>query len=189
MKHYKSFSSGSDATVAQTLVGKAIRLGEFGDVQQALAFLSNGNSVSQEVINARAVCLMRIGRTTDAIRILRSLMLPSGCTWMNPDLPVIYRTNFSTALLLEGLALGARNTLIEIKEKEHPSVVRLRNSVLKWENSLSWWQRLCWRMCLPPDAPIMIDFVPGEFVDRLSIPVVTPPAADPSFLIPNHQVA
>lgn len=113
---------------------------------------------------------MRLGRLADAVRIYRLLVLHSGSTWMNVGLPVIYRTNFSTALLLAGLIPGAVSALNEIDQEDHPAVIRLRHAIGNWELSLSVWQRLNWKLGLAPDIPVELPFAPGDFVDPRAAP-------------------
>ncbi|MCA9174863.1 MAG: hypothetical protein KDB14_10310 [Planctomycetales bacterium] len=169
-------SANYATTHAELLLHEAMQLVEAGELEQALKRLTKESSCSPDVLNARGVCLLRLGRTADAIRVLRSFVLAPGCTCMRPELPVIYRANFATSLLLGGLALGVRYTLAEFAEKDHPSVVRLRDAMRRWEQGLSWWQRLGWRCGLAPAVPIAIDFVPGEFVDPRATPVGAPPS-------------
>lgn len=151
----------------RTPVGIAVRLAEAGEYEKALHALAKGGSGSPEVTNARGVCLMRLQRASDAVQVLRPLVLEPGSTWMKRDLPVIYRTNFATALLLGGHKLGGRDALIEIGERAHPSRVRLADALRLWERELSWWQRLLWKLGVEPDLPVTIDFLPGDFVDPL----------------------
>ncbi|MEQ9407099.1 MAG: tetratricopeptide repeat protein [Fuerstiella sp.] len=177
MKNRKIFvASEPPAEPSTPLVNKAIRLSEAGQFEDALRLLATGTSAAPEIRNARGVCLLRLGRAEDAVRTFRALVVPSGCTWMNKELPVHYRTNFSTALLLAGLPLGAKETLHEIPEKYHPSVLRLQAALASWVRGLSWWQRLNWKMGLAPDVPVRLDFLPGEFADPLSTGVATPSA-------------
>ena len=191
MKKNIGFTKPDDKSVpeSQILVDRAIQFAEAGQSEKALQVLSNSHSASQEVLNARGVCLLRLARAEDALRVFRSLVLSAGGIWMKPELPVIYRSNFATSLLLRGNYLGVRQTLSEIPERTHPSVVRLLNSVSRWENSLTWWQRLGWRVGLAPDVPIKLDFSPGDIVDPLAAPVIAPPSMNSSGPIPNHQVA
>lgn len=170
-----------------TLVSKAVRLAAAGRCEEALLSLSAGNSSAADVKNARAVCLMRLGRYDAAVKTLRSLVLQSGCTWMKADLPVIYRTNFATALLLANLPGGVRETLSGVKEKDHPSVLRLQNSLDVWQKRLSWWQPFNWKFGVAPAVPITIDFEPGDFFDPLSAVMTTPSnVAKPAYTETHH---
>ncbi len=170
-------------------VQQAARLADTGKSQEALRLLASESNSSNEVLNARGVCLMRLGRIDDAIRVFRSLVLPSGCIWMKPELPVIYRVNFATALLLSQRPLGVRDTLCEMHEQDHPSVVRLRDALHAWEKHLPAWQRLLWKVGYTPSVPICISFVPGEFVEGPNLttpPSPLKPGESPST---RHQVA
>ncbi|MCA9074481.1 MAG: hypothetical protein KDA93_05570 [Planctomycetaceae bacterium] len=191
MTNHRRLLEFQDQSVGSSLplVSKAVRLADVGEYEEALRMLANGNSSSQEILNARGVCFMRLGRPADAVRVFRSLVLPSGCIWMKPELPVIYRTNFSTALLLAGLPLGVRDTLQEIAEKDHPSVRRLSNAVAQWERRMSWWQYLSWKYGFPPKLPLTIDFLPGEFTDTTLVSPPTSPETPSAPFPPVQQVA
>jgi len=120
---------------------------------------------SPMVQNARAVCLMRLGRGDDAAQILRQLVMPAGCTWMRPDAPLIYKLNFATSLLLRGLPSGCLSTLREIHEPTHPTSIALQAAVQRWVKSLSPWSRFLWTIggVEPDGCRVPIDFVPGLF--------------------------
>ena len=40
------------------------------------------------------------------MRLYYGLVLNPGCTWMRPDLPLVYKTNYATALVLGGNPSG-----------------------------------------------------------------------------------
>ena len=157
------------------IVLKASKLSDAGKHEEALHVLSAGSSNALSIVNARAVCQMRLGRHASALKTLRALVVQSGCTWMKRELPVIYRTNFVTAVLLSNLPNGVRETLFEIPETSHPSVIRLQDVLTAWQKSLSWWQRLNWKMGVAPAVPISLYFVPGDFVDPIANGIATPP--------------
>ena len=174
MKHRRTHVSPVDTSSA--LVNVVARTADAGHLENALHLLAAANQNTNETRNARGVCLMRIGRISDAVRTLRSLVLAPNCTWMKPDLPVIYGANFVTALLLAGQPGGGRDLLREIAQQEHPSVIRLWEALKDWERGLTWWQWLNWKTGLVPDVPIELKFVPGEFADPIvTTPTVTPP--------------
>ena len=167
---------------------KAVKLANVGRYEDALQILAAASSSAPEIKNAKAVCLMRLGQHTAAAQILRSLVMLPGCTWMKPELPVIYRTNFATALLLSNLPAGVQETLFEIKEKDHPSVLRLHDAMQTWQKGLSWWQWLNWKLGVAPEVPISIEFLPGEFVDPvIEVVTATPQVSEPANSV-THQV-
>lgn len=149
----------------EKLLREAMRLAESGRSDQALAVLNRSNMNTDAIRNTRGVCLLRLGRAEDALRIFRSLVLAAGNTWMKRDLPVVYRTNFCTALLLTGRAAGCWDALTEIDERDHPSVVRLRETLDRWRRGLKGWSWLVWKMGSDPSVPVTLDFVAGDFGD------------------------
>jgi hypothetical protein len=150
----------------------AIQTAEAGHPDRALAELGRLKLNTDAVRNARGVCLLRMGKYEEAVQLFRRLVLAPGCTWMKLDLPVIYRTNFCTALLLGGHPAGCQSCLSEIAERSHPSVIRLHAALKQWERSLPWWPRLLWKLGVEPDVPIEMESLPGEFFE----PSLEPPA-------------
>ena len=142
-----------------------------GNFERAFHLL-NAKGEDLESQHAKAVCLMRLGRYTEAIAVLRKLVLNPGCIWMRPEIPLLYKTNFATALLLGGHPAGCTAVLSEIDNDNHSSVIRLREIIKRWEKTLSFWQRLNWRWCViePVNRPVTIDFVPGEFFEPVTLP-------------------
>lgn len=131
---------------------------------------------------------MRLKRYDDAVRQFHSFVMQAGSTWTKPGLPVIFCTNFATALLLAGLADGARNTLNEIQDQNHASVKRLRDFFHRWKASLGLWSKFKWSLGLLPDGLPPIDFVPGEFVESM-ISTSMPPGIVPAAKISTARVS
>jgi hypothetical protein len=114
-------------------------------------------------------------------------VLAPGCTWMRPG-PIIYKTNYATALLLAQHPAGCSEILEEIGCDEDPAVRALRSALRRWESQLSWWQKLNWRIgrVEPRNRPVTIDFSPGEF-GLAPAPSETPgPTAPPA---PGNRAA
>lgn len=135
-----------------------------GNPREALAVLSpHAGSGSKLIVNAHAVCLMRLGRHEDAAKLLRALVYRGNSLAMSPDLPVIVKTNFATALLLTHNLDGAQAVLngLDKNEGEDEAARNLRALISGWKKSLTFFQRL---QCLwgTPDAPVSIDFPPGQ---------------------------
>jgi len=100
------------------------------------------------------------------VKEYRDLVVNPGCTWMRPDVPTIYKTNFAIALLLAGRPAGCLQVLDELRQEEHPAVQRLRAVMSKWEQGLSFWQKLNWYIGkIEPNRPVTIDFTPGDLSD------------------------
>lgn len=183
-------STGRNNSRRAQLLDRAIQLAAAGNPGESLQTLSHISEPSPEVINARGVCLMRLGRAAEAVRLFRSLVLTPNCTWMKAELPVIYRTNFSTSLMLAGMPMGARETLAEISEKSHPSVVRLQQAWNHWEQQLGLWQRFCLKLGLAPETPIAITFPAGDFIDAVPcIPIQDAASANAPISVSVQQLA
>ena len=142
-----------------------------GNFEKAFQLL-NTKGDDLESQHAKGVCLLRLGRYKEAIDVFRRLVLNPGCIWMRPDRPLLYKTNFAVALLLGGHPAGCTAVLSEIDNDKHPSVVRLREIIKRWEKTLSFWQRFNWRWLVlePENCPVNVDFVPGEFVEQVTVP-------------------
>lgn len=119
----------------------------------------------RQLLNAKGVCLMRTGRFAEAIRLYRDLVIHSGCTWMRHDVPLVYRTNYATALALGGIPSGCLAILAELKDEQNLTVTNLRAAIRAWESQLSFWQQLNWRLgrIEPVDRPVTVTFEAGEF--------------------------
>lgn len=130
------------------------------------------------LVNARGVCLLRLGRFNEAVRLFRDLVLSPGCVWLRPDVPPQYVTNYATALLLGGHPAGCVEILAMMNDQQNSTVARLRDAVKQWERQLTLWQRLNWRFghIEPENRPVAIDFEAGEFERWLADKNVTHPA-------------
>ncbi len=118
-----------------------------------------------QLLNAQGVCLMRLGRFEEAMRLYYGLVLNPGCTWMRPDLPLVYKTNYATALVLGGHPSGCLEILAVLNAEQNPTVQRLRGAIKAWESQLTFWRKLNWRFgrIEPANRPVTVDFEPGEF--------------------------
>ncbi len=145
------------------ILQRAVVLAESAKYDAALAQLRD--HLHQPAFrNVQGVCLMRMGRSEQAIRVFRGLVLEPGCTWTKPNAPLAYRINFATALLLGGLPAGCMETLSEIRADHDPHILRLRGAIKNWEDRLSCWQRLNWRFgrIAPANRPIALDYPAGD---------------------------
>ena len=150
-----------------------VRLAEAGQLEAALEKCTSSDIPAMELRNARAVCLMRLGRSEEALTLYRGFVLHPGCTWLKSDLPAYIAANFATTILLCGRPLGCEAVLSEIADQEHPSVRRLRTVLQQWRSSLPFVARLKRLLGLEPDVPVPLDFSPGEFIDPMTRPSTT----------------
>jgi len=125
--------------------------------------------------NIRGVQFMREGNIDEAVSILRSLVMPPGCTWTRPDAPNVFKRNFATALLLAGHPSGCLELLAEMRDDQHPRVQQMRAAIKRWEKSLSFFQWINWRTgwIEPANRPVLLDFVPGELEGDAARPETT----------------
>jgi hypothetical protein len=175
-----------DGNPSDEAIRRAMRHVAVGAYQKALDSLRSDGQDAR-LRNLRAVCLLRLGRYDSAIRVLRDLVLKPGCTWMRPDVPMAYKVNFATALLLGGHPGGCAEMLAELRQPTHPSVLRLQAAIDRWVASLSFWQKLNWRIYGdgPANRPVTIDFLPGE----LDIEVTPTGRPSPTPVVPDRDRA
>jgi hypothetical protein len=129
-----------------------------GKTSEALALVPG--SGSEWVRNARAVCLLRAGRASQAIDALRELVFGPSSLVPRPDADPVFLANFAVALLLDGNPEGFHGILADIRNGTHPSVVKLKDAVRRWRAGMSYWQRA--RFFLGGGPPLKLDFPPGD---------------------------
>lgn len=156
---------GLNPTVAAALQ-RALHFSEAGEPEKAADLLHTAGR-HPAVRNALGVALMRMKRYGAAVDVLRDLALQPNCTFVRRDLPLSYKANFATALLLAGYINGCRDVLAEIHEESHPRVQQLRGALRDWEGTLSFWQRLNWRFgqIEPRQRVVTLKFTPGEMYE------------------------
>jgi hypothetical protein len=134
-----------------------------GDWPEALELLRRQKNRTPDLQNAYGVCLMRAGETEHAVEVFRGLTLHRDGLSILADAPVVYKTNFATALLLAGNPAGCMATLNEIGDEGNPSVMRLRRAIADWKRSMSPFRRLLLALNgLPSNRKVPLPFPPGE---------------------------
>ena len=158
-------ASAVPVTLSDPTLQRAVQLAERGDCAAALQLLRS-HGQDRETLNAIGVCLMRLGQTSEAIKLYRTMVLMPNCTWMRPDLPTHYKTNFATALLLGGHPAGCLEMLDELGSAGGAVAEQLYAAVKRWESTLGLWRWIDWRICRVEPAKVKIElgFTPGEFV-------------------------
>jgi hypothetical protein len=111
--------------------------------------------------NARAVCLMRLGRATQAAELLRPLVFDRTGFGLRPDADPLFQANYATALLLDGNADGFHGVLSDIRDRTHPAAAKLTAAVHRWKATLSWWERVRLLVGAPTRLPAL-DVPPGD---------------------------
>lgn len=141
---------------------QAKKLIEENNVKNAMAMLNSANDKSVWSQNARAVCLMRMGRHDEAVSVLTPLVFPGGSVIIGLGVPDKIKLNLAEALLLTGNVAGA-TTLIESAKDDCTQRVKLVETVKRWKKTLPFFSRLeviCGM--LPYDAKVQVDSPHGE---------------------------
>lgn len=149
-------------TPVPTLSDKVQDLLDSGRTTEALLMLTRRNDRSPDSINARGVCLMRLGRAEEAALLLRPLVFLKDSFCADPDARPEYITNFATALLLTGNISGAREAMRLLGETETPARTRLRDAIARWRKSLGILSRLGLLLGVVPNTPVTLNFPAGD---------------------------
>jgi hypothetical protein len=129
--------------------------------EKALDVITRSRLSSPWITNATGVCAMRIGNAKSAAGVFQGLVGHLG-VMLKPDAPLVFKTNFATALLASNNMAGCLSVLHEIGQEDNPTVKRLRAAIEQWKQSLSFWQRLKWYTGDIPQKPVGVDFPLGE---------------------------
>ena len=114
-----------------------------GNYQRAFDAIPN-NSSDIEVLNCRAVCLMRMGKFAQAIVPLRSIALNTSTFHLRPEIPEHIKINFAIALFFGGEPAGGLDALADISREDDPQVQALRARAKAWSASMNWLKRFDW---------------------------------------------
>jgi len=128
---------------------------------KALDVITRSRLSSPWITNATGVCAMRIGNAKSASGVFQGLVGHLG-VMLKPDAPLVFKTNFATALLASNNMAGCLSVLHEIGQEDNPTVKRLRAGIERWKQTLSFWQKLKWYTGDIPTKPIVLDFPLGE---------------------------
>ena len=120
-------------------------LAEQGNYQRAFDAIPN-NSSDREVLNCRAVCLMRMGKFAQAIAPLRSIALNMSTFHLRPEIPEHIKINYAIALFFGGEPAGGLDALADIQREDDPQVQMLRARAKAWAASMNWLRRLDWHV-------------------------------------------
>lgn len=132
-----------------------------GRALEALNLINHMGQTSPEWQNARGVCLLRLGRTNEAVTILRDVVFPDNRICVPDDVPVLYRANFATAMILLRNIEAAHHLLEHMDVRSHPYAEQLATAFQRWKKTLSWIQRLLGSLGWHAAKPICLDFPPG----------------------------
>ena len=132
-----------------------------GRTHEALNLLDHLGQNSASSKNIKAVCLLRLGRVREAVSILSEITF-QGNICIPPETPVVFQTNFATAMLMANNKEAAISVVERLEDKQHPAVARIKNAIKTWEKGLNIFQRLLSRAGIYPRKEIPLDFVPGD---------------------------
>jgi hypothetical protein len=128
-------------TDVASILTRASQLLQAQGPQAALDFLSASRAASPWLVNAVAVCRLRLGQADRALVALRQLALAPSGFGLREDAPVRFKANYAAAQLLCGMHAACVVTLSQTRAEADPSVRRLREGVRRWRNSLPFWRR------------------------------------------------
>lgn len=149
------------ATNSPDVLTRAAALLDADQPQQALDLLNRAKLQGDAVLNAQAVCQLRLGKHEQAMELLRGRVIASSSVCLRGDVPTPLAVNFATALLLLGNVPGCQSALHEIEDKSHAGVVQLKAAVQQWRGGLSFWEKVRLWFGDTPSKPIHLEFPPG----------------------------
>lgn len=117
------------------------------------------HSSDQELVNCRAVCLMRLRNFEKAIGLLRGVVLNKSTVRLRPEIADHIKINFAIALFYGGEPAGAMEALSEIRLESDPGVKLLRAEEKSWTAQMNLFRRLDWYLNriapkLQPQPPV-----------------------------------
>ncbi len=155
-KHPQSTPNQTD----EYLLRKIENLLDEGSPQKALELILDSQSRSPMILNATAVCQLRLGNAQKAVDIYRRLLVTGGI-FLRPDAPEVYKVNFAVALLMSDNLPGFYSTLAEVDEKE-PAAIKVRAGLKVWKQKLSLWQKVLFSCGFQPKVPVEFTFPLGD---------------------------
>jgi hypothetical protein len=129
--------------------------------KKAAEVITRSRASSPWITNAIGVCAMRLGNAKQAAGVFQGLAGHLG-VMLKPDAPLVFKTNFATALLASNNLFGCLSVLHEIGQDDNPTVKRLRAAIKQWKQSLSFWQKVRWYLGDEPGRKVTLDFPLGE---------------------------
>jgi hypothetical protein len=153
----------ADATAsgeADVLREVEVLLGE-GRPAAALERIGRSRDGSPWLANAAAVCQLRMGDVRSAVETFRRLVLAGGL-FLRDDVQAVFKVNFAAALIADGNLTGGLRVLDELRQEEHPAVREIRDAVRRWEEGMTFWQKIRWYAGGRPPRPLVLDFPPGR---------------------------
>src|SRR3989339_2202845 len=132
-----------------------------GNPHEALKFVDRLGLKTPIIENARGVCLMRLGKTEQAVSLLRDIVF-KGYVCIPSDTPALYQLNFAAALLMCNHKDAAIPILNKLDAGECPGAVKVKEAVSKWKENLNIFQKFLCSIGYYPVKKIIFDFPLGE---------------------------
>ena len=160
-------SNGTPSPNAQSpsgiLISRVAELLDQGKPGEALEAIGRSRQSAPQVDNARAVCLLRLNRPEEAVKVLRNILFPRGSINMDETLPLAFRLNFATGMMMTAHVAAAKELLTTVpREQESPMLLKLLEAVRQWKRRLPAGWKLLALMGIYPGKPVELDFPPGE---------------------------
>lgn len=144
------------------LLNTVAKLLEEGLPAKALDVIARAKIRSPWVTHAAGVCQLRLGNAKVAVDAFRGLVLAAGGLLLRAEVPIVFKTNYATALLATDNLAGCLSVLGEIREEAHPAVPQLRVALRRWKESLTFWQKVQWYLGGQPARPVTLGFPLGD---------------------------
>lgn len=128
-----------------------------GRCEDAMEILTRAGQRGREATNLRGVCLLRLGRHEEAVKLFRDIVFPGGSFTMSDSVPTNVRVNYITALLLSGNATVGLQLLDQVADRQHPELLRLQQAVGEWKKRIGLLRRVLLAIGAAPREPVTMD--------------------------------
>ncbi len=132
-----------------------------GRTQEALRYVEHLGQNSSVMENAKAVCLMRLGKVEQAVSLLRDVVF-QGYICIQPEIPMLYQINFAAAMVLANKKDFAISLLAKPEVRSHPQAAKLYEAIRQWRKGLNLLEKFCYHIGLYSKKPVRMDFPAGE---------------------------
>lgn len=125
---------------------------------EALNIVTRSGDDSPEMNNARGVCLLRLGRLDEAVKVLQDITCQGVAAGMSHHAPSLFQVNFAIAMLRANREKGGALLISDwLNGNEHPEAARLKAAVRQWKKSIGPLGRLRCRLGAYPATPVPLD--------------------------------
>ena len=125
---------------------------------EALNIVTRSGDDSPEMQNARGVCLLKLGRLDEAVKVLQDITCQGVAAGMSHHAPALFQVNFAIAMLRANREKGGALLIADwLNGNEHPEAARLKAAVRQWKKSIGLLGRLRCRLGAYPATPVPLD--------------------------------